>query len=178
MFVTFISCAGFSGRSSTFVGAQGLSAVSSPGERRSVSTFPRKDRGPRARRPLKSAEHSCSEPRARRAREAREALEAQARETQAAAHAAKMAKAAELAASSRAERVDKVRDHLQRVDDAVKLAKKLDANSPAKRWATIMAKADPAPSAPAAKSERLPPLAVAIAVVAAAYVVRALFAKE
>ena len=32
-----------------------------------------------------------------------------------------MAKAAELAASSRAERVDKVRDHLQRVDDAVKL---------------------------------------------------------
>ena len=90
---------------------------------------------------------------------------------------AKMAKAAELAASSRAERVDKVRDHLQRVDDAVKLAKKLDANSPAKRWATIMAKAD-APSAPAAKSERLPPLAVAVAVVAAAYVVRALFAKE
>ena len=66
---------------------------------------------------------------------------------------------------------------LQRVDDAVKLAKKLDANSPAKRWATIMAKAD-APSAPAAKSERLPPLAVAVAVVAAAYVVRALFAKE
>ena len=60
---------------------------------------------------------------------------------------------------------------------AVKLAKKLDANSPAKRWATIMAKAD-APSAPAAKSERLPPLAVAVAVVAAAYVVRALFAKE
>ena len=87
------------------------------------------------------------------------------------------AKAAELAASSRAERVDKVRDHLQRVDDAVKLAKKLDANSPAKRWATIMAKAD-APSAPAAKSERLPPLAVAVAFVAAAYVVRALFAKE
>ena len=88
------------------------------------------------------------------------------------------AKAAELAASSRAERVDKVRDHLQRVDDAVKLAKKLDANSPAKRWATIMAKADSAPSAPAAKSDRLPPLAVAVAVVAAAYVVRALFAKE
>ena len=69
------------------------------------------------------------------------------------------------------------RMYLQRVDDAVKLAKKLDANSPAKRWATIMAKAD-APSAPAAKSERLPPLAVAVAVVAAAYVVRALFAKE
>ncbi len=89
-----------------------------------------------------------------------------------------MAKAAELAASSRAERVDKVRDHLQRVDDAVKLAKKLDANSPAKRWATIMAKADDgAPSAPVAKSD-LPPLAVAVAVVAAAYVVRALFAKE
>ena len=87
-----------------------------------------------------------------------------------------MAKAADLAASSRAERVDKVRDHLQQVD-AVKLAKKLDANSPAKRWATIMAKAD-APSAPAAKSDRLPPLAVAVAVVAAAYVVRALFAKE
>ena len=104
-------------------------------------------------------------------------LEAQARETQAASFAAKMAKAAELAASSRAERVDKVRDHLAKVDDAVKLAKKLDANSPAKRWATIMAKAD-APSAPAAKSERLPPLAVAVAVVAAAYVVRALFAKE
>ena len=40
-----------------------------------------------------------------------------------------------------------------------------------------MAKADPAPSAPAAK-DRLPPLAVAVAVVAAAYVVRALFAKE
>ena len=59
----------------------------------------------------------------------------------------------------------------------MKLAKKLDANSPAKRWATIMAKADPAPSAPAAK-DRLPPLAVAVAVVAAAYVVRALFAKE
>ena len=77
---------------------------------------------------------------------------------------------------SRAERVDKVRDHLAKVDDAVKLAKKLDANSPAKRWATIMAKAD-APSAPAAK-ERLPPLAVAVAVVAAAYVARALFAKE
>ena len=54
---------------------------------------------------------------------------------------------------------------------------KLDANSPAKRWATIMSKAD-APSAPAAKSERLPPLAVAVAFVAAAYVVRALFAKE
>ena len=70
------------------------------------------------------------------------------------------------------------RMYLQRVDDAVKLAKKLDANSPAKRWATIMAKADSAPSAPAAKSERLPPLAVAVAVVAAAYVVRALFAKE
>ena len=69
------------------------------------------------------------------------------------------------------------RMYLQRVDDAVKLAKKLDANSPAKRWATIMAKAD-APSAPAAKSDRLPPLAVAVAVVAAAYVVRALFAKE
>jgi hypothetical protein len=69
------------------------------------------------------------------------------------------------------------RMYLQRVDDAVKLAKKLDANSPAKRWATIMAKAD-APSAPAAKSERLPPLAVAVAFVAAAYVVRALFAKE
>ena len=117
------------------------------------------------------------EPRARRAREAREALEAQHKEAQAASFAAKMAKAAELAASSRAERVDKVRDHLQRVDDAVKLAKKLDANSPAKRWATIMAKAD-APSAPAAKSDRLPPLAVAVAVVAAAYVVRALFAKE
>ena len=31
---------------------------------------------------------------------------------------------AERAASSRAERVDKVRDHLQRVDDAVKLAKR------------------------------------------------------
>ena len=88
-----------------------------------------------------------------------------------------MAKAAELAASSRAERVDTVRDHLAKVDDAVKLAKKLDANSPAKRWATMMAKADPAPSAPAAK-DRLPPLAVAVAVVAAAYVVRALFAKE
>ncbi len=86
------------------------------------------------------------------------------------------AKAAELAASSRAERVDKVRDHLAKVDDAVKLAKKLDANSPAKRWATIMAKADPAPSAPAAKS--LPPLVVAAGFVAAAYVVRALFAKE
>ncbi|CAH0369859.1 unnamed protein product [Pelagomonas calceolata] len=88
-----------------------------------------------------------------------------------------MAKAAELAASSRAERVDKVRDHLAKVDDAVKLAKKLDANSPAKRWATIMAKADDgAPSAPVAKP--LPPLVVAVAVVAAAYVVRALFAKE
>ena len=86
-------------------------------------------------------------------------------------------KEAELAASSRAERVDKVRDHLAKVDDAVKLAKKLDANSPAKRWATIMAKAD-APSAPAAKSARLPPLAVAVAVVAAAYVARARFAKE
>ena len=59
----------------------------------------------------------------------------------------------------------------------MKLAKKLDANSPAKRWATIMAKADSAPSAPAAK-DRLPPLAVAVAVVAAAYVARALFAKE
>ena len=117
------------------------------------------------------------EPRARRAREAREALEAQARETQAAAHAAKMAKAAKLAASSRVERVDKVRDHLAKVDDAVKLAKKLDANSPARRWATIMAKADSAPSAPAAK-DRLPPLAVAAGFVAAAYVVRALFAKE
>ena len=80
-------------------------------------------------------------------------------------------------AQERPRRVDKVRDHLAKVDDAVKLAKKLDANSPAKRWATIMAKAD-APSAPAAKSERLPPLAVAVAVVAAAYVVRALFAKE
>ena len=82
-----------------------------------------------------------------------------------------------IAALKRPRRVDKVRDHLAKVDDAVKLAKKLDANSPAKRWATIMAKAD-APSAPAAKSERLPPLAVAVAVVAAAYVVRALFAKE
>ena len=74
--------------------------------------------------------------------------------------------------------MDKVRDHLQRVDDAVKLAKKLDANSPAKRWGTIMAKDDHAPSTPAAKSDRLPPLVVAAAVVAAAYVVRALFAKE
>ena len=136
-------------------------------------------------RPRAPASQTCAaytkaaspEPRARRAREAREALETQHKEAQAASHAAKMAKAAQLAASSRAERVDKVRDHLQRVDDAVKLAKKLDANSPAKRWATIMAKAD-APSAPAAKSERLPPLAVAVAVVAAAYVVRALFAKE
>ena len=59
----------------------------------------------------------------------------------------------------------------------MKLAKKLDANSPAKRWATIMAKADSAPSAPAAK-DRLPPLAVAAGFVAAAYVVRALFAKD
>ena len=92
----------------------------------------------------------------------------------AAAHAAKMAKAADLAASSRAERVDKVRDHLQQVD-AVKLAKKLDATSPAKRWATPP-KADRSPPAPATKS--LPPLAVAAGVVAAAYVARALFAKE
>ena len=81
-----------------------------------------------------------------------------------------MAKAAELAASSRAERVDKVRDHLQQVD-AVKLAKKLDATSPAKRWATPP-KADRSPPAPAAKS------LVAAGVVAAAYVARALFAKE
>ena len=86
----------------------------------------------------------------------------------------KMAKAAEVAASSRAERVDKVRDHLQQVD-AVKLAKKLDATSPAKRWATPP-KADRSPPAPAAKS--LPPLAVGAAVVAAAFVARALFAKE
>ena len=86
----------------------------------------------------------------------------------------KMAKAAEVAASSRAERVDKVRDHLQQVD-AVKLAKKLDATSPAKRWATPP-KADRSPPAPAAKS--LPPLAVAAGIVAAAYVARALFAKE
>ena len=86
----------------------------------------------------------------------------------------KMAKAADLAASSRAERVDKVRDHLQQVD-AVKLAKKLDATSPAKRWATPP-KADCSPPAPGAKS--LPPLAVAAGVVAAAYVARALFAKE
>ena len=86
-----------------------------------------------------------------------------------------MAKAAELAASSRAERVDKVRDHLAKVDDAVKLAKKLDATSPAKRWATPP-KADCSPPAPGAKS--LPPLAVAAGVVAAAYVARALFAKE
>ena len=84
-----------------------------------------------------------------------------------------MAKAADLAASSRAERVDKVRDHLQQVD-AVKLAKKLDATSPAKRWATPPKADRPASSAP----DRLPPLAVAVAVVAAAYVVRALFAKE
>jgi len=96
-----------------------------------------------------------------------------ARKTQAAAHAAKMAKAADLAASSRAERVDKVRDHLQQVD-AVKLAKKLDATSPAKRWATPPKANRPASSAP----DRLPPLAVGAAVVAAAYVARALFAKE
>ena len=37
----------------------------------------------------------------------------------------------------------------------MKLAKKLDANSPTKRWATIMAKADSAPSAPAAKDRLL-----------------------
>ena len=80
-------------------------------------------------------------------------------------------------ADLRGELADTDRQAMAKVDDAVKLAKKLDANSPAKRWATIMAKAD-APSAPAAKSERLPPLAVAVAVVAAAYVVRALFAKE
>ena len=49
----------------------------------------------------------------------------------------------------------------------------IDISVPADRQAT---KADRSPPAPAAKS--LPPLAVAAGVVAAAYVARALFAKE
>ena len=58
MFSSFV--AGFSAVQSTFAAAKGPSAVSSPGARRSVSTFSRKRPWARARRPLKSAEHSCS----------------------------------------------------------------------------------------------------------------------